>query len=95
MIKVTLTNDILKRISAIDENRFSLSTIELPIVTKNRLRKNSKKKSSYASNKIEGNPLSEEQADEAIERDEHKHFLKPEQEIRNFFLALNQLEEKL
>lgn len=95
MIKVTLTNDILKKISAIDENRFSLSTIELPPVTRNRLRKNSKKKSSYASNKIEGNPLTEKQADEAIEKDEHKHFLKPEQEIRNYFLALNLLEEKL
>ena len=79
MIKVTLTNDILKKISAIDENRFSLKTIELPQVTKNRLRKNSKKKSSYASNKIEGNPLTEAQANEAIEKDAHKHFLKPEQ----------------
>lgn len=95
MIKVILTNEILKKISSIDENRFSLSTIELPSITKNRLRKNSKKKSSYASNKIEGNPLTEKQADEAIERDSHKHFLKPEQEIRNYFLALNLLEEKL
>ena len=95
MIKVTLTNDMLKKISAIDENRFSLNTMELPTITKNRLRKNSKKKSSYASNKIEGNPLSEKQADEVIERDGHKHFLKPEQEIRNYFLALNLLEEKL
>ena len=95
MIKVTLTNEILKRISSINENRFALSTIELPPMTKNRLRKNSKKKSSYASNKIEGNPLTEKQAEEAIERDEHKHFLKPEQEIRNYFLALNLLEETL
>ena len=94
MIKVTLTNDILKKISSIDENRFSLSTIELPVITKNKLRKNSKKKSSYASNKIEIH-LAEQQADEAIERDEHKHFLKPEQEIRNYFLALNLLEDKL
>ena len=44
MIKVTLTNEILKRISEIDEKRFSLSSIEMPPVTKNRLRKNSKKK---------------------------------------------------
>lgn len=95
MIKVSLTNDILKKISAIDENRFSLRTIELPQVTKNKLRKNSKKKSSYASNKIEGNPLTEAQANEAMERDVHKHFLKPEQEVRNYFLALNLLEEKL
>lgn len=95
MIKVILTNEILKRISVIDENRFALSTIELPPMTRNRLRKNSKKKSSYASNKIEGNPLTEKQAEEVIERDEHKHFLKPEQEIRNYFLALNLLEEKL
>ena len=95
MIKITLTNDILKRISAIDENRFLLKTIELSQVTANRLRKNSKKKSSYASNKIEGNPLTEAQANEVVERDDHKHLLKPEQEIRNYFLALNLLEEKL
>ena len=76
MIKVVLSNDILKKITSIDENRFSLSTIELPTMTKNRLRKNSKKKSSYASNKIEGNPLTEKQANEVIERDDHKHFLK-------------------
>lgn len=49
MIKVTLTNDILKKISSIDENRFAFSMIELPPMTKNRLRKNSKKKSSYSS----------------------------------------------
>ena len=95
MIKIKLTNEILKRISAIDENRFFLSTIKLPPATKNRLRKNSKKKSSFASNKIEGNPLTEKQANEAIESDPHKHFLKPEQEVRNYFLALNLLEEKL
>ena len=95
MIRVTLTNDILKKISSIDENRFSLQTVELPQIVKNRLRKNSKKKSSYASNKIEGNPLTESQANEAMERDSHKHFLKPEQEVRNYFLALNLLEEKL
>lgn len=95
MIKVTLTNEILKKISIIDENRFSLSTIDLPPITRNKLRKNSKKKSSYASNKIEGNPLTEVQANEAIDKDEHRHFLKPEQEVRNYFLALGVLEEKL
>ena len=95
MISVRLTNDILKRISAIDENRFSLRTIELPQLTTNRLRKNSKKKSSYASNKIEGNPLTESQANDAMEADAHKHFLKPEQEVRNYYLALNFLEGKL
>ena len=30
MITVTLTNEIFKRISAIDENRFSLTTVGLP-----------------------------------------------------------------
>ncbi len=95
MIKVTLTNDILKRISAIDQNRFSVSTVTLPAITANKLRKNSKKKSSYASNKIEGNPLSEEQANQAIDSDPHRHFLKPEQEVRNYYLALGLLEEKV
>lgn len=32
--------------------------------------------------------------DEVIDSDERKHYLKPEQEVRNYFLALNYLEEK-
>ncbi len=95
MIKITITNEMLKRISAIEHNRFSVNAVTLPTITANRLRKNSKKKSSYASNKIEGNPLTENQANDAIESDAHKHFLKPEQEIRNYFLALGLLDEKV
>ncbi len=94
MIKVPLTNEILKYITEIDKNRYNVSAIKLSKTVANKLRKNSKKKSSYASNKIEGNPLSEKQVDEVIENDERKHFLKPEQEVRNYFLALNYLEEK-
>lgn len=95
MIQVPLTNEILRRISAIEQNRFSVSAIAIPTMTANKLRKNSKKKSSYASNRMEGNPLSEEQANNAIESDPHRHFLKPEQEIRNYFLALGLLEDKV
>lgn len=95
MIKVTLTNQILKYITEIEQNRFKVSSVKLSRSVAARLRKNSKKKSSYASTKIEGNPLSEQQVDEVIERDERKHFLKPEQEVRNYFLALNYLEEKV
>ena len=39
--------------------------------------------------------MTEAQANEAMEKDEHKHFLKPEQEVRNYFLALTLLEKKL
>ena len=39
--------------------------------------------------------MTEKQANEAIDSDLHKHFLKPEQEVRNYFLTLNFLEEKL
>lgn len=95
MIKVTITNDILNSIIEIELNRYKISLVELSQNVLNKLRKNSKKKSSYASNKIEGNPLSEKQVDEVIESDERKHYLKPEQEVRNYFLALNYLEEKL
>ncbi len=94
MIHVTLTNEILKYITEIDKNRYQVSSVRLSAPVVNRLRKNSKKKSSYASNRIEGNPLSEQQADEAIEQDGRRHFLRPEQEIRNYFLALSFLEEK-
>ena len=44
MIKVALTNSILKQIPAIDKNRFSLNTIALPSITHSRLKKNSRKK---------------------------------------------------
>ena len=95
MIKVILSNEILKYITEIDKNRYNVSSFKLSKTVANKLRKNSKKKSSYASNKIEGNPLSEKQVDEVIESDARKHFLKPEQEVRNYFLALNFLEEKV
>ena len=94
MIRVQLSNKILKYITEIDQNRYTVSSVKLPESVESRLRKNSKKKSSYASNKIEGNPLSEQQADEVIESDERKHFLRPEQEIRNYYQALDYLDKK-
>ena len=87
MMKVTLTNEILSYITEIEHNRYKVSSVKLSQPVMNRLRKNSKKKSSYASNKIEGNPLSEKQVDEVIERDERKHYLKPEQAVRNYIIA--------
>ncbi len=93
MIKVNLTNEILRYITEIERNRYRVSSVKLEKSVANKLRKNSKKKSSYASNKIEGNPLSEKQVDEVIENDERRHLLKPEQEVRNYFLALEYLEE--
>ena len=75
MIKVLLTNEILNTIIEIELNRYKISLVELSQKVLNKLRKNSKKKSSYASNKIEGNPLSEKQAEEIIESDERKHYL--------------------
>ena len=77
MIKVTLTNEILRYITEIEQNRYKVSSVKLSKTVMNKLRKNSKKKSSYASNKIEGNPLSEKQVNEVIESDERKHYLKP------------------
>ena len=88
MIKFTLTNEILKYITEIDKNRYNVSSVNLSPNIANKLRKNSKKKSSYASNKIEGNPLTENQVDEVIENDERKHFLKPEQEVLFFGIKL-------
>lgn len=95
MIRVALTNEILNYITRIDKNRYDTAAVKLPKSVANKLRKNSRKKSSYASTKIEGNPLSEQQANEVIERDERRHYLKPEQEVRNYYLALNHLEERV
>ena len=94
MIKVKLDSDILKLILDIEKNKNSLDLVKIPINLSNKFRKNTKKRSSYASNKIEGNPLTYEQADAVIEA-KNRHFLKPEQEIRNYYLALELLEKKL
>ena len=95
VIKAVLNNDIVRMITNIEQNKFTLNNIKIPAITRNKLRKNSKKKSSYASNKIEGNPLTEKQVSDVIDKDEHKHFLKPEQEVRNYYMALNYLEEQI
>lgn len=94
MIKVKFDNGILNSILEIEKNKNSLDLVKIPINLSNKFRKNTKKRSSYASNKIEGNPLTYEQADAAIES-KNRHFLKPEQEIRNYYLALELLEKKL
>lgn len=94
MIKATLNNDILNKILEIEKNKDALNRVKLPVNLSNKFRKNTKKRSSYASNRMEGNPLTYEQADAAIESKD-RHFLKPEQEIRNYYLALELLEKKL
>ncbi|MDY6071248.1 MAG: Fic family protein, partial [Bacilli bacterium] len=94
MIKTALNNGILNKILEIEKNKDALNLVKLPVNLSNKFRKNTKKKSSYASNRIEGNPLTYEQADAAIES-KNRHFLKPEQEIRNYYLALELLEKKL
>ena len=94
MIKVNLTNEILKKLIQIEKNRDAMERTSLPVTLSNRLRKNTRKRSSYASNRIEGNPLSFEQAVQAIDS-KNRHFLKPEQEIRNYYLALEMLDRKL
>ena len=54
MIKVKLDSDILKLILDIEKNKNSLDLVKIPINLSNKFRKNTKKRSSYAS---EGNPL--------------------------------------
>ena len=94
MIKIALTNEILYSILNIEKNKEALNQIKIPVSLSNRFRKNTKKRSTYASNKIEGNPLTFEQADKAIEN-KNRHLLKPEQEIKNYYLALEFLEKQL
>ena len=93
MIKAALNNRILDLILRIEENRYRIRSVDIPEIVLNRLRRDAGKRSSYHSNRIEGNPLTREQADAAIESDGRKHLLRPEQEIRNYYLALNHLEK--
>ena len=91
MIKSVLNNEILGRLLAVERAKERFGGVRVAAAAVGKLRKSSKKKSSYASNKIEGNPLSEAQADAAVESS-RRHYLKPEQEIRNYFDALEFLE---
>lgn len=94
MIKTCLNNEMLMRLLSIERAKERFGGIRSPIALTNRLRKSSRKKSSFASNKIEGNPLTEEQAGEVVDSS-RRHYLKPEQEIRNYFNALGFLEGEL
>ena len=94
MISISITNEMLRRIVAIESCKLRFAGDTMPVSVSARLRKISRKKSTFASNAIEGNPLSEAQANEAIESTS-RHFLKPEEEIRNYYLALEMLDECL
>lgn len=94
MISVAITNEMLNRILAIEKCHGDFQGKRVLPTLSARLRKNSRKRSAHSSTKIEGNPLTEEQANRAIE-DEHRHFLKPEEEVRNYYAVLQLLEERL
>lgn len=92
MIRTVITNEMLRGILSIERAKDEFSGIRIPVGISGKLRKSSRKKSSHASTKIEGNPLSEEQASDAIDSSK-RHYLKPEQEVRNYFAALEHLDK--
>ena len=94
MISTRLTNEMLNRIISIEQKRNAFKGDRIKPQIGLRMRKNSKKRSSYASLKIEGNPLTEDQVSRAID-DGHRHFLKPEEEVRNYYAALQMLSNRL
>ena len=94
MIKVVLTNEMLNRIISIEGCRQRFSGSVIPMSISARLRKNSLRKSTYASNRIEGNPLTEQQVEEVL-LSKSRHHLKSEQEVRNYYAALKMLETRL
>ena len=94
MIETTLTNEMLNRILSIEGLRSRFAGERIPAPISARLRKNSRRKSTHASTAIEGNPLSEQQVSDALQS-RRRHFLKPEEEVRNYYAALELLEEKL
>lgn len=94
MIKINITNEILNKIIEIENNKTILENTRVPVNLQNIFRKNTKKKSTFYSNAIEGNVLTFDQASNVIE-DGNRHLLKPEQEILNYYLALEYLEKCL
>lgn len=94
MIRTIITNEILTMLMSVERAKANFGVVKVPMSWANRLRKSSKKKSSYASNHIEGNPLTEEQSDAVLDDPSRRHYLKPEQEIKNYFDALSFLESE-
>jgi Fic family protein len=92
MIHSVITNEILNGILFIERAKTEFGGIRIPAGLSGKLRKSSRKRSSHASTKIEGNPLTEEQASAAIDSSK-RHYLKPEQEVRNYFAALEHLDQ--
>ena len=92
MIRTILTNAILQGLLSIEREKDRFDGTRIPPSVTGKLRKSSRKRRSHASTKIEGNPLTEEQAGAAIDSS-RRHYLKPEQEVRNYFEALGFLEE--
>lgn len=93
MIKIRLSNEIQRAIIEIEKLKMTSESTVLPHIVENRLRKISMKKSSYASNKLEGNPLTEAQAETAMSADPHRHMLSAEREMLNYYNALLFLDE--
>ena len=94
MITIQLTNNMLRSIVAIENLKALFPGDAIPGPIHARLKKNSMKRSTYASNRIEGNPLTEQQATEAIDASK-RHYLKPEEEVRNYYSALELLNARL
>ena len=94
MIHISLTNKLMNKLIEIEKNKVLLENTKVPVELSNKFRKNTRKRSSYASNVIEGNPLTFEQANKAIDSKE-RHFLKPEQEIRNYYQTIEYLSNEL
>lgn len=94
MLRTTITNEMLQGLLAIERAKERFDGTRIPPTLTGKLRKSSRKRSSHASTKIEGNPLTEKQSDAAIDSS-RRHYLKPEQEVRNYFNALGFLDKCL
>lgn len=94
MIHISLTNELMNKLIEIERNKVLLENTKVPVELSNKFRKNTRKRTTYASNAIEGNPLTFDQASKAIDS-KNRHLLKPEQEIRNYYLAIEYLSDQL
>lgn len=95
MIKCTLNSKILNLIEEINQIKVTLPYRSVPLSVQDSLRKISMKKSAYYSNKIEGNSLTYDEALKAIDSYVNYHGLTMENEIRNYYLALSYLNERV
>lgn len=96
MFDIKVTGGIIHKINEINKAFECIKRTDLSSSIKEKIKEDSKIDEAWASNRIEGNPLCRVDAIYIIEeKRKNKILFRPEQEIANYYNAINYLEERV